>query len=344
MSQQVRRATFDKPQASLSGPEKASILMLALDEEHAAKIVRLLDLSEVKELSQTMAMLGRVPSETVEAVIDEFVAQMGNTSGVLGGIEATEKLLRKVLDPETLEVVLAEIRGPRGRTIWEKLSTINESVLASYLKNEYPQTVAAILSRIDPAHAARVLAQFNDDFAIEVIMRMINMDVIQKDVLKEIEATLRTEFVMNLSRTVQKDNFEVLAEIFNNLDSTTEARFMAMLEERNREAADRIKSLMFTFEDLSRLDASGIQTLIRNAGNDRLALALKGASEELRELFFRNMSERAAKILREEMEAMGPVRLRDVEEAQQYLVNLAKELAAKGEIVILDGKEEELVV
>jgi flagellar motor switch protein FliG len=115
------------------------------------------------------------------------------------------------------------------------------------------------------------------------------------------------------------------------------------LEERNREAADRIKSLMFTFEDLARLDSSGIQTLIRNAGNDRIAVALKGASEKLRELFFANMSERAAKILREEMAAMGPVRLRDVEEAQLFLVNMAKELAAAGEIMLLDGKDDELV-
>ncbi len=332
-----------KPGDKLSGPEKAAVLMLSLDEEHAAKVFGMLDLEEVKEISQTMSMLGRVDSEVVEAVMREFGQSVASTTGVYGGFEATEKLLRKVLDPETVEAIMEEIRGPAGRTVWEKLCNVNENVLASYLKNEYPQTVAVVLSKIDPAHAARVLALLPDDFAMEVVLRMLNMEMVQKEILNDVERTLRSEFMTNLARTSRRDNFEVMAEIFNYLDSASEQRLMSALEERNREAAERIKNLMFTFEDLARLDGSGIQTLIRNAGNDRIAVALKGASEKLRELFFSNMSERAAKILKEEMQAMGPVRLRDVEEAQQYLVNLAKELAASGEIMLLDGKDDDLV-
>ncbi|MCB1991210.1 MAG: flagellar motor switch protein FliG, partial [Geminicoccaceae bacterium] len=154
---------------------------------------------------------------------------------------------------------------------------------------------------------------------------------------------LRAEFMSNLARTNRRDNHEVMAEIFNYFDRNTETRFVAALEERNKEAADRIKALMFTFEDLVKLDSSGIQTLMRNAGNDRIGIALKGASEQLKELFFANMSERAAKILKEDMQAMGPVRLRDVDEAQQFLVNMAKELAASGEIFLADSKDDELV-
>lgn len=327
----------------LSGPEKAAILMLAVNEQHVAQIVGMLDIEEIKEVSQTMSVLGKVESAVVERVIREFAQALSHTGGVVGSYEVTEKLLRNVLDPDTVESIMEEIRGPAGRTVWEKLGNVNESVLASYLKNEYPQTVAVVLTRIDPAHAARVLANLPEDFAVEVVMRMLRMEVVQKEILQDVERTLRSEFMTNLARTSRRDNYEVMAEIFNYLDKTTEERFMLALEERNREAADRVKSLMFTFEDLARLDSSGIQTLIRNAGNDRIAVALKGASEKLRDLFFANMSERAAKILREEMASMGPVRLRDVEEAQLFLVNMAKELAAAGEIMLLDGKDDELV-
>lgn len=327
----------------LHGAEKAAILMLALGEERASGLLALLDLDEVKEISQTMSLLGRVDSEIVERLLMEFGERLGGTDGVIGSFDTTEKLLARFLDAERVEAIMEEIRGPAGRTVWDKLGNVNETVLASYLKNEYPQTVAVVLSRIDAAHAARVLGSLPDDFAVEVVMRMLRMDVVQKDILADVERTLRAEFMNNLARTSRRDNHEVMAEIFNFFDRSTEARFVAMLEDRNKEAADRIRALMFTFEDLARLDGAGIQAVLRSVGNDRIGLALKGASEKLRELFFANMSERGAKILREEMTAMGPVRLRDVEEAQQLIVGTAKQLAASGEIFLADGREDELV-
>jgi len=167
---------------------------------------------------------------------------------------------------------------------------------------------------------------------------------VQKEVLDKLEQTLRIECMSNLARTNRRDSHELIAEIFNNLDRNAEARFLNALEERNRESAERIKALMFTFEDLIKLDPSGVQTLLRNVDKDRLALALKGASDSLRDLFFSNMSERAARILREDMEAMGPVRLRDVDESQMEMVMSAKELAASGDIVLSDNKgEDELI-
>ncbi len=327
----------------LHGAEKAAILMLALGEERASGLLALLDLDEVKEISQTMSLLGRVDSEIVERLLMEFGERLGGTDGVIGSFDTTEKLLARFLDAERVEAIMEEIRGPAGRTVWDKLGNVNETVLASYLKNEYPQTVAVVLSRIDAAHAARVLGSLPDDFAVEVVMRMLRMDVVQKDILADVERTLRAEFMNNLARTSRRDNHEVMAEIFNFFDRSTEARFVAMLEDRNKEAADRIRALMFTFEDLARLDGAGIQAVLRSVGNDRIGLALKGASEKLRELFFANMSERGAKILREEMTAMGPVRLRDVEEAQQLIVGTAKQLAASGDIFLADGREDELV-
>jgi flagellar motor switch protein FliG len=328
---------------TLSGAEKAAVLMLAVGDATATKLFALLDMEEIKEISHTMSLLGRVDSGLVERLLGEFGASVGRAGGVLGGFDATEKLLTRFLDADRVGTIMEEIRGPAGRTVWDKLGNVNESVLASYLRNEYPQTVAVVLSRISPAHAARVLANMPDDFAVEVVMRMLKMDVVQKDVLADIERTLRTEFMTNLARTSRRDNHEAMAEIFNFLDRSTENRFITMLEERNKEAADRVKALMFTFEDLAKLDGAGIQAVIRYAGNDRVAVALKGASEGLRELFFANMSERGAKILREEMAAMGPVRLRDVDAAQQLIVNAAKELAASGQIVIAESGEDELV-
>jgi flagellar motor switch protein FliG len=176
-------------------------------------------------------------------------------------------------------------------------------------------------------------------------MRMLRMEAVQKEVLDDVERTLRSEFMSNLARTNRRDSHEMMAEIFNNLDRQTENRFITALEERNRDSAERIKALMFTFEDLNRLDPGGIQTLLRNVDKSKLAIALKGASEPLRDQFLTNMSERAGKLLKEEMQQMGPVRLKDVDEAQVYMVNLAKELAAKDEIMIADkrGGEDELV-
>jgi len=328
---------------SLNGAEKAAILMLSVGEDSAAKLFSMLDLEEVMDISQTMSLLGRVDADIVERLLREFGDRLSTPGGVIGGFETTEKLLLRFLDPQRVENIMEEIRGPAGRTVWDKLGNVNETVLASYLKNEYPQTVAVVLSRLEPAHAARVLSNLPEDFALEVVLRMLRMETVQKDILADVERTLRAEFMSNLARSSRRDNHEVMAEIFNYFDRSTEGRFMAALEERHKEAADRIKALMFTFEDLSRLDGQGIQALLRAAGNDRIAVALKGASERLRDLFFANMSERGAKILQEEMQTMGPVRLRDVEEAQLFMVNLAKELADSGEIFLADGKDDQLV-
>ena len=329
---------------TLNGPEKAALLILSVGEENAAKLFALMDDDEIKEISQTMANLGTVSASLVERLFVDFADQISSTGSLVGSYESTERLLAKVLEKGRVDNIMDEIRGPAGRTMWDKLGNVNEMVLANYLKNEYPQTVAVVMSKIRADHAARVLGQLPEAFAMEVVMRMLRMEAVQKEVLDDVERTLRTEFMSNLARTNRRDAHEMMAEIFNNLDRNTEARFIAALEERNRDAAERIKALMFTFEDLAKLDPGAAQTLLRSYDKAKLPLALKGASEALRDLFFANMSERAGKMLREDMAAMGPVRLRDVDEAQMAMVTLAKDLAARGEIVISDKKgEDELV-
>ncbi len=329
---------------SLTGPEKAAILVLSLGEDHTAKIFSLMDDEEIKEISQTMANLGTINSSIVERLFVDFADHISATGSLVGTYESTERLLAKVLGKDRVNNIMEEIRGPAGRTMWDKLGNVNEVVLANYLKNEYPQTVAVVLSKIKSEHAARVLAQLPESFAMEVVMRMLRMEAVQKEVLDDVERTLRNEFFTNLARTNRRDAHELIAEIFNSLDRNTESRFITALEERNRDSAEKIKALMFTFEDLGKLDSSAFQAILRSADKIKVPIALKGASEALRDLFFASMSERAGKLLREEMQSMGPVRLRDVEEAQGYLVALAKDLAASGEIVIADSKgDDELV-
>ena len=328
----------------LSGQQKAAVLMLSLDEERSAALFSMMDDEEIKELSVIMASLGKVNSNVVEQLVMEFSDKISNTGNLIGTYESTERLLAKALDKDRVSVIMEEIRGPAGRTMWDKLGNVNEHVLANYLKNEYPQTIAVILSKIKAEHAAKVIALFPENFAMESVLRMLRMDSVQKEVLDGLEKTLRKEFMSNLSKSTRRDSHELIADIFNSLDRNTEARFMEALEERNRESADRVKSLMFTFEDLIRIDNQGIQVLLRNIDKDKLAVALKGASETIKELFFNNMSSRAGKIIKEDMDAMGPVRLRDVEEAQQYIVTSAKDLANAGEIVVSEGKESDELI
>ena len=328
---------------SLSGPQKAAVLMMALGEESAAKLFSLMHEDEIKEVSSAMATLGPVSASIVERLCHEFASQMSAAGNLIGSFESTERLLAKTLPKDRVAQIMEEIRGPAGRTMWDKLGNVNEAVLANYLKNEYPQTVALVLSRVRADHAAKVLQLLPDAFAMEVVMRMLRMESVQTEVLEGVERTLRSEFMSNLARTQRRDAHEIMADIFNNLDRAAESRFLAALEERNREAAERIKSLMFTFDDLVRVNGAGIQLLLRAVEKEKLALALKGGSETIRDLFFKNLSERAGKMLREDIEALGPVRLKDVEEAQATIVATAKDLAASGQIMLSDGREEELV-
>ncbi|WP_369831556.1 flagellar motor switch protein FliG [Brevundimonas sp. MYb52] len=317
----------------LSGPEKAAVVLLSLGEEHTI-LWQQLDEEEIKEVSQAMAGLGTVAAQVVEEVLVEFVSGIGGAGALMGSYEQTQRLLASFMPGDRVDALMEEIRGPAGRTMWDKLGNVNEAVLANYLKNEYPQTVAVVLSKVKPDHASRVLTALPEDFALECVQRMLRMEPVQRDILDKIEQTLRTEFMSNLARTSKRDSHELMADIFNSFDRQTEARFIGALEERSRDSAERIRSLMFVFEDLSKLDPGGVQTLLRAVEKDQLGLALKGASESLRDMFFSNMSERASKIMREDMESMGPVRLKDVDAAQMTMVQVAKDLAARGDIML----------
>ena len=331
---------------SITGQEKAAIFLMSLSQDQASKIFANLDDEEIKEISQSMSGLGTVSSEVIERLFVEFAEQVSSTGSLIGSADSAQRLLGNILGEEKVGEIMEEIRGPAGRTMWDKLANVNEQVLANYLKNEYPQTVAVILAKIGQVHAAKVLATLPENFSLEVVMRMLRMEAVDKEVEKDVERVLRTEFMSNLARSNQRDTFELMADIFNNFDRTTETRFLSALDERSKDSAEKIRALMFTFDDLIKLDAAGVQTLMRTVEKDKMTMALKGGSDEMKELFFSNMSERASKLMKEDMVSMGPVRLSEVEEAQLVMVQATKDLADRGEIVMTssDSGADEMVV
>ncbi|MDD2876808.1 MAG: flagellar motor switch protein FliG [Acidiphilium sp.] len=330
--------------SQLTGAARTAILMLALGDEHGGKLMAMLKDDEIRDVSRAMVGLGKVGPEVVEQLCQEFAASLGRTSAVSGSMEATERMLRAMIPSEMVNQILEDLYGPTGRNIWDKLGKVNESVLADYLCHEHPQTASMVLSRLPAERAARVIALLPETLAIDVVERMLALGGVQREAIDDVERTLKADFMANLALSAQRDPHEKMAEIFNAFDRAVEARLIAALEVNNQESASRIKSLMFTFDDLVRLAPQDVQTLLRTVEKDKLPIALKGGSDRIRDLFMRNLSERAGKMLRDDIESLGPVRLRDVDAAQLAIVATAKELAAQGEIEINTGKEDDLVI
>lgn len=323
----------------LSGPQKAAVLMMTLGEEKCARLFEQMHEEEIREVSTAMSQLGIVSADAVERVCSEFSEGLGSAETLVGDFETTERLLKRALPAGRAVSIMEEIRGPAGRTMWDKLGNISEVVLANYLRNEYPQTVAVVLSRIQAAHSAKVLAILPEDFALDVMARMLKLENVQKGVLQSVEKTLRSEFVANLPRGSHRNSHEVLADIFNNFDRRLEGRFMEALEAHSQDDADCIRSLMFTFEELVKLPTEGLVTLYNAVPREHIIVALKGASEGLKSAFFKTMSERSSRILRDEIEALGPMRIKDVDAAQSEVMTIAKGLLDRGEIELLDQED-----
>lgn len=330
--------------ASMPGPQRAAALLLLLGEAEGAPIWQLLEEDEIKTVSHAMVQLGSLEAETVEKLIIDFVSRLSTGGGITSNYERTESLLLKIFPTDQVSMIMAEIKGASGKRVWASIAQVDPEILAAFLRNEYPQTVAVVLSKVRPDYAAKVLTLLPEEFAIDVLNRMLRMETVQKEALRHIEETLRVEFVATIAQTARRDAHEMMADVFNAFDRQTEGRFLAALDQGNRGSAKRIRELMFTFEDLLKLDPGSVQTLMRKVDNETLCRALKGADERVRGFFMKQMSTRAAKNLTDEMSSIGPIRLKEVDEAQTKMTELAKELADKGEIMIAkNSAEEELV-
>ena len=328
----------------LTGSQKVAIVLLSLSDENATRIFSLMSEDEITDISHAMSHLGAVSPDVIDSVMDQLAGGLTGDSMFLGNLHSTERLLEKILDQDRVSALMDEIRGPQGRNTWEKLANVNEELLALYFRNEHPQTAALVLSKISPDHAAKVLSNLPDGFAFEIISRILSIGSVKKEVLERVERILRAEFISSVGKTQKYDSFEMLAEIFNNLDRNSESKFMTMLEANLPDAAAKIKDMMFTFDDLIKIDSKGIQRLLRDVEKSRLTLALKGAPDEVKNVLFSSMSQRAAKIIEEDLMALGSVRVKDVDAARGDVVAVAKKLIEAGEIdVALNSNDDEFV-
>jgi flagellar motor switch protein FliG len=319
---------------------KAAIIMMALDPERSQRILGELDENEIRRLGGAMAGLGRTGLELVEKTVADFQVEVGRTCNVVGTLETTEKLLRLALPADKVADILDEIKGPNGRNIWEKLTHLQPQMLAGYLRNEYPQTVAVILAKLPAGHAARILRLLPERLAADVSIRLVRINSIQRSVLHDIEDTLKREFVTELSRSYERDSTSIMAEMLNRSEKEVLDRIMASLEAAEPQAAARIRRIMFTFEDLKRVDPSTFGILISECAVEKLPMALSRASPELCDMFLSCMSERAGSMLREEMETMVPPRRKMVDEAQAEIVAIARRLNDEGRIFINEPDED----
>ncbi|MDQ1077557.1 flagellar motor switch protein FliG [Pseudoroseomonas cervicalis] len=335
---EARRAVrpSENRQDSLSD---VATLFMTLDEQRMQALFDRLEEHEIRRVSRAMANLGKIDIDQVERVITRFRNEVGRTGTVIGTAETTERLLRRLLPNEKVSEIMDEIRGPEGKTMWEKLANISPEVLATYLRTELAQTAAVILAKLPAQHAARVLALLPKASIDEIVLRMVRMDSIQKGVLQDIEATLQKEFITNLSRSYERDSSQIVAEIMNRADKGLVDQLMRVIESREPHAASRIKRIMFTFDDLIRVDRTTFGTLVQECPVDKLQIALTAASQELRELFLASMSARAAAMMRDEIENMPAQRRKTVEDAQADIITIAKRLADEGRIFILDEDE-----
>lgn len=322
---------------TLSGPEKTAIMLLTLGDERAGPILERLDESEVRIVTRSMSTLGSITAELLEELITRFTESFAKGGSVIGSADTAERMLRSFLPNEKVSDIMNFIRGPGGRSTWEKMSMVNDAMLAKYLQGEHPQTVAVVLSKIAPDQASHVLSDLPEETVPEVIKRMINMKSVPKEVLQDIEDMLQRDLMLNYTVSNDSNNFEHLAEIFNRTESERCDELFSSLKSSHEDAVEQIKQLMFTFDDLMELDENSLRTVVRACDNDTLMYALKGCSEEIRTKILSNLSERARAILLDNMETLGPILMRDVEAAKASIVAKAKELAETNAIIIERG-------
>jgi len=335
--------TQDRPRRKrLSGPEKAAILFLCLGERRGSDLMQNLDEDEIQKITRAMSRLGVIDSPLVELVMTEFTESVANGGAIVGSFSVAEKLLRNFLPENQVDTILKDISGPlKERDLWARFSQINENVIANYLKGEHVQTAAAILSNVKVDVAARVLPLLGVEQMQDVLERMIRMEAVPGDLMQEIEETLKTDLMGSAAESSGKDMQQQIAELLNKFDRDLFDQITPALEQRVPEAFAGIKQKMFTFEDLVKLTGMDLARVMRGVPGNTLPLALRGASKEVRDYFLDVLPGRSRDMLTDEMAGMGPVRGRDVRQAQLAMVDYAKELAEEEAIQLPTDDEDD---
>ncbi len=320
----------------MPGVKKAAVLLLALDQEAASLVLSRMNPRSVEEVTRELASISQVPEKTRDAILHEFydlaVAQNWAREG---GLDYARTLLMKSLDPKDAERILAQISQQVRRTPFAFLQKAESQNLLTFIQDEHPQTIALIVSHLAHHKASEILGGLPGPKQIEVVKRVANMEQTNPEVISEVEQGLEARLANMLSQSFEKiGGVETVAEMLNLVDRTTEKGIMEGLEAEDPDLVEEIRRLMFVFEDINLVDDKGIQAVLKEVENDELAIALKTASEDLKNKVFKNMSERAATMIGEDMEYMGPVRMSDVESAQQRIVDVVRRLEDAGEIII----------
>lgn len=331
----------------MSGTKKAAILLLAIDQDAAALILRQLGAVAVEEVTRELASIGGVKKEVRDAVLREFYdLAVAHSWAREGGLDYAKSLLAQSLDPAEADRILQQISQQVRKTPFSFLQKAESTNLLTFIQDEHPQTIALIVSHLAFHKASEILAGLPTPKQIEVVKRVANMEQTNPEVISEVERGLEARLANMLNQSFEKiGGVNSVAEMLNLVDRTTEKGIMEGLEADDPDLVEEIRRLMFVFEDILLVDDKGIQSVLKEIENDELALALKTASQELKDKVFKNMSERAAAMIGEDMEFMGPVRVSDVEQSQQRIVDIVRRLEDAGEIIIAGrGGDKDMIV
>ena len=336
-------------QDRITGPQKAAILLFSLGEDLAAEIVKDLDEQELKKLGGSMAQVVSLSPESIESVFSEFQTRASTNQPVPLNPSERSQFLRNVFSKairgEGAQTLLAEIQQAGKWDLFPKVRKLDAKTLANFIKNEHPQIIAVVLAHLDPGHTAAILEEFPPQLQTEVLYRIAMLEKIPPGVLEEIEQTLQKEISM-IENTEGKSvgGIRSAAEILNQMKSSSENQLLQSMEEQRQGLADEIRRWMFVFEDLIQVDDRSIMAILKEVETDVLKMALRTASDDLKEKIFKSMSERAATMMKEDLEVMGPVRLRDVEVAQQTIIKVGKKLESEGKVVLTGKGKEDVFV
>ncbi|MDQ7835683.1 MAG: flagellar motor switch protein FliG [Humidesulfovibrio sp.] len=331
--------------ASFTGPQKTAIVCLALGEKFTAEAFKRMERQEIAAVSKAMLDIDSVSREDVLDVLKEFNDSITYGAEMLmGGADQVKRLLSKALDSETAKYILDTLEISSGPTPFQELSNVSPRILAQILRNEHPQTLALILGHLHPDQAAELLSNLPSGVRAEVLMRLAKLEAVAEEMLHEVDKVLQSQLIAMGGKEGKKvGGINSVAEILNAVDRATEEEVLSEIEEESQQMADDIRNLMFVFEDIKALDDRSLRELLKDISNEELTKALKGASDDLKDKFLKNLSERAAGMIREDLEIMGPVKLSEVEGAQQNIVKTVRRLEAEGRIAISRGGGDEFI-
>ncbi len=323
----------------LQGSQKTAVLLLALGDKFTAEIFKRMDRREITAISKAIFELEPVPKEQVEEVLREFHGELVSTQdSVMGGQEPLKRMLLKNLDSDTAKYIMDSLNMESGPVPFRELERISPRLLSQLLRNEHPQTLALVLGHLLPEQAAQLLSLLPAGVRAEVLMRLARLEAVPEEMLMEVDRVLQSQLIAMGGKEGKKvGGIPAVAEILNQVERATEEEVLSEIEEESAQMAEDIRNLMFVFDDCKVLDDKAMREVLKDVNNDDLTMAMRGASDELKTKFFANMSERAAQMIQEELEFMGPAKLSDVEAAQQNIVKVVRALESQGKISIARG-------